>query len=252
MKRARFARDGEVFTAASHDGVSWTVRGNRVELSDVRWASAVDGDVVGVALSDSESLHELAEVFAKAPFGRLPQEPVFYIKPRNTLCGHQEVVFLPLGTNEVEIGGTIGFSLNGSVRAIERDVFERVDGLTVAIDLTLPGASYFRPPLREKCFDGACPIGPWIVEAPDASDIDKLEVRTFVNGDLVACRSLNDTSAALKRALGAALEFMKFQAGDLFLGGIPHQLPRARIGDTIEVEVPGVGRLSVTLAAAPS
>jgi len=252
VKRARFARDGEVFTAASHDGVSWTAQGNGVELSDVRWASAVDGDVIGVALSDSESLHELAKVFTKAPFGKPPQEPVFYIKPRNTLCGHEAVVFLPFGATEVEIGGTIGFSLNGAVRASERNIFERVDGLTVVIDLTLPGATYFRPPLREKCFDGACPIGPWIVDAPDASDIDKLEVRTLVNGDLAARRSLIGTSAGVKRALGAALEFMNFRAGDLFLGGIPHRTPRARIGDIVEVEVPSIGRLSVTLAAAPA
>ena len=44
---------------------------------------------------------------------------------------------------------------------------------------------------------------------------------------------------------------MKFRAGDLFLGGTPHNLPRAKVGDSIEVEVTGVGQLVVTLEAAP-
>jgi 5-oxopent-3-ene-1,2,5-tricarboxylate decarboxylase/2-hydroxyhepta-2,4-diene-1,7-dioate isomerase len=249
MKWARFVDSDQTFVATSDDGKSWGARGRTVDLSRVRWAPAVNGDVVGVALSDREALVELANVFQRPPFGTPPRQPVFYVKSHNTLCGHGDTVELPHGVDALEIGGTVGLIFSGrDGHMLEAQTFELVGGYTIAIDLTLPGGTYFRPPIREKCFDRACPIGPWVVESSDVYRLEGLEVTTRVNGKLVARRSLGDSLDSVRRAISAASEFMTFRTGDVLLAGIPYRLPIGRAGDIIEVEVSEIGRLAVTLA----
>lgn len=253
MRRARLIEDGETIVATSNDDASWSAGNRTVDISRVRWAPAVYGDIVGIALSDPEVLRDLEGVFLRPPFGALPQQPVYYVKSHNTLCGHGDTVELPRDVGAVEIGATVGLTFTGRAgRMSQAQAFALVGGYTIAMDLTVPTDSYFRPPIREKCFDRACPIGPWIVDRSDVSSLERLEIITRVNGRLVARRSLEDSLSLIARAISAASEFMTFRADDVLLAGIPYKLPIGRAGDLIEVEVPEIGQLAVKLAAAPS
>lgn len=249
MKRARFHGHGaEPVAAISEDGAVWNASGRAFEPAGCDWAPATDGVVIGAALNDAASLDALAESFLRYPYVKPPLHPVLYIKPRNTLVGHNALVELPQDAQDVEIGATLGVVFARATRRVSpRDAFDGVQGYTAVIDFSLPQASLFRPPIREKCFDGACPIGPWVTDAAEIAAPEDLEIETRVNGAVVACRTLRDLVRPLAQLISTVSEFMTLRAGDVLLAGVPHALPRAGRSDAVEVEIAGVGCLSARI-----
>src|SRR4029453_5829362 len=170
------------------------------------------------------------------------------IKPRNTWLAHRCAVPLPLGVETVEVGATLGVVIARDVTRVPRaKAAEVIAGYTIVNDVTIPGGGLFRPPLRSKCRDGFCPVGPWIVPRDAVATPDALEIRASVNGEL----RMQNTTANLHRDIAALIadvtEFMTLRAGDLLAVGVPEHAPLARAGDEVTIEVEGLGRLENTL-----
>jgi 5-oxopent-3-ene-1,2,5-tricarboxylate decarboxylase / 2-hydroxyhepta-2,4-diene-1,7-dioate isomerase len=250
MKYARFNGAAPApIVVCSADGLTW--RSDRGVVEAVDWAPVTEGTVIGVLLNDRESLNDLADAFTKPPYLNPPLQPVLYIKPRNTLSGHGKLVKIPRGESEVEVGAALGVVFSATTRhASERDAFNGIKGYTIAMDLGLPQASLLRPPVREKCFDGACPIGPWIISTDDIASVETLDITTRVNGTIVARRWLRDLVRPLAQLISAVSEFMTIRAGDVLLAGVANTLPRARAGDVVDVDIADIGRLSTRLVSA--
>lgn len=213
------------------------------------------GLVYGAILNDRASLEIYGARMQQPPHGKAPAAPVLYIKPYNTHVGHGASVALPAGADRAEIGATLGIVFGSTCsRVTEATAFEAVAGYTVAIDLSLPKKDLYRPPIEEKCFDGACPIGPRVVEREVVADPDQLEIRTWINGALRHTRSTIDLVRSIPRLIADVSEFMSFYPGDVLLVGYPLDVPTATAGDAIAVEIDGIGRLECTLeqATAPA
>lgn len=220
-----------------------------VAESQARFAPAADGLVCGVILNDRASLEALGGRLEAPPYGAPPRGPVLYLKPRNTLAAHRATVVLPAGAGEVEVGGTLGLVLGESAaRVPESEALDRVRGYTVVADLALAQADLYRPPIRERCFDAACPIGPWVVDRALIPDPDALEVRTTIGAAPAYTFRLRELVRPLARLLAEVSAFMTLDPGDVLLAGVPTPAPRARPGDAVAVAIDGVGRLEFTLA----
>ena len=104
--------------------------------------------------------------------------------------------------------------------------------------------------VRGKSLDTFCPTGPFIVTADEVPDPQALAIRCTVNG-----RVLQDSSSAEMifgvRELIARLSYsFRFEPGDLIASGTPNGVGAFRRpplflqdGDTIAVEIAGLGRL---------
>ena len=114
--------------------------------------------------------------------------------------------------------------------------------------LYVPHTKVLRPPIKQKCRDSFCPIGAQ-VSADQVRDPGALEIRAFVNGQLKATRSLRDLIRPVPRLLAEVTEFMTLEAGDSLVVGVPEDMPLARAGDCVPVEIEGVGRLENTVRA---
>ena len=213
----------------------------------------IAGLVYGVILNDRASLDLYGARMQQPPHGKAPAAPVLYIKPYNTHVGHGATVSLPAGADRVEIGATLGIVFGATCsRVTEAAAFDAVAGYTVVIDLSLPKADLYRPPIVEKCFDGACPIGPSMVERSAVPDPGQLEIRTSINGELCHTRSTTDLVRPIPRLIADISDFMSFHAGDVLLVGYPLDVPTAGPGDAIAVEIDGIGRLEFRLEQAPT
>ena len=202
------------------------------------------GCVYGAALNYRATLESLADVFSRPPHGRPPVAPVLYIKPRNTWTVHGAPVPLPEGVDAVEVGATFGVVIGRDARCIAPDAADDViAGYTLANDVTIPHASVFRPPLRYKCRDGFCPIGPQLVPRIAVRAPEALEIRTYVNGELRMRASTSDLQRGVARLIADVTEFMTLRSGDVLLLGVPPDAPLARAGDLMTVEADGFGRL---------
>ena len=225
-----------------------TIDGKRVEASDLEWEVPAIGCVYGAALN-FRGLRDLLEPeFHRPPYDRPPIAPVLYIKPRNTWLAHRRPVPLPAGVDEVEIGATLGVLMARDATRVPRDgVADVIAGYTIVNDVTIPHTGLFRPPLRFKCRDGFCPVGPWVVPRDAVPSPDALVIRAWVNGEL----RMENTTANLHRDIAGLIaditEFMTLRAGDLLAVGVPEHPPLARAGDLMTVGIEGLGRLENAL-----
>lgn len=89
-----------------------------------------------------------------------------------------------------------------------------------------------------------------MVGRADLPEPDALEIMTSINGAVVARRSLRRLVRPFAALISAVSQFITLRAGDVLAAGVAYGAPRARAGDSIEIDVPGIGRLSHTLAAA--
>lgn len=213
-------------------------------------ALAVRGTVYGALLNYRGALAALGDAAHAPPYKAPPRAPVLYIKPRNTLAGHGAPIPVPADAPELEIGAALAVVIGRTATRVRREhALEHVAGYTIANDVTVPHASYYRPSVRLRCRDGFCPVGPRVVAREQVVDPDALEVRVFVDGEL---RQRN-TTANLVRPVAALIAdvsaFMTLAEGDLLLVGVPEDAPRARAGQAVAIEIDGIGRLENRLVA---
>ena len=205
--------------------------------------------VVGALLEFQGAWQALEPVMAQPPHHRPPVHPVLYIKPANTWARHGDPVLLPPDVAEVEIGATLGISFaRAASRVNAAQALSHVAGYCVVNDVTVPHQSLLRPPMRQKCRDGFCPIGPW-VSADELRDPGTLEIRSYINGELRQRSHTAHLRRNVAQLIADVSEFMTLAPGDLLLIGVAEQPARARVGDTMAVEIDGIGRLENPLQA---
>jgi 5-oxopent-3-ene-1,2,5-tricarboxylate decarboxylase/2-hydroxyhepta-2,4-diene-1,7-dioate isomerase len=219
-------------------------------VAEEHWEVPTRGNVYGVALNFRGALAALGNATAAAPYQSPPRAPILYLKPRNTRIGYGVPIPIPAGVEAVAVGATLGVVLGrNTYRASASEASQCIAGYTLVNDVTIPHDSYYRPALKQKCRDGFCPIGPWIVEREQLGSADALAIRAYVNGKL----ALENTTANLIRPISQLIvdisAFMTLAAGDVLLVGLPENLPLARAGDRVAVEIEGIGRLENPLVA---
>jgi 5-oxopent-3-ene-1,2,5-tricarboxylate decarboxylase/2-hydroxyhepta-2,4-diene-1,7-dioate isomerase len=189
------------------------------------------GTVYGVILNDRDECARLAEAFAVPPYKAPPEAPVVYIKPRNCFARSGAEVFI--GDEDVEVAATFGLLIGrDAVRTAAADALGHVAGVCLAIDVTLPHESYYRPAIPLRCRDGFLPLGNFAAFAPS---ILTREIVTAVEGKSVhrwAPARLVRDAATLIADLSA---FMTLAAGDVLLIGLPYDAPRVRAGQNVTV-----------------
>jgi 5-oxopent-3-ene-1,2,5-tricarboxylate decarboxylase/2-hydroxyhepta-2,4-diene-1,7-dioate isomerase len=127
------------------------------------------------------------------------------------------------------------------------EAFETVVGYTLALDLSEPGADFFRPPIREKCCDGFLPIGPSIVGRHDLTNLEDLVIHLEIDGEDAASFSLQGGAARIGALIEEVSGFMTFRAGDVLLACRTPLGPHARRGSRISARADGFGRLDCIL-----
>jgi 2-keto-4-pentenoate hydratase/2-oxohepta-3-ene-1,7-dioic acid hydratase in catechol pathway len=178
-----------------------------------------------------------------AEFGMdVPEEPLLFLKPSTAVIGPGDAIrLLPINRRtdyEGELAVVMG-RLARNVRAEDASRF--ILGFTCANDVTLRDLQ--RPDdqwARAKGFDGSCPLGPWIETSVDPTDAI---VETRLNGDVVQHASTSDMVFGVAELIEYVTTFMTMLPGDVLLTGTPEGVGRIQAGDTVEVEVDGVGTL---------
>jgi 5-oxopent-3-ene-1,2,5-tricarboxylate decarboxylase/2-hydroxyhepta-2,4-diene-1,7-dioate isomerase len=238
--------------AISADGGSLDLGGCRVAIPEGAFAPPVTGWIYGPLLNERSTLARFGDQLHDKPYVAPPTVPVLYFKPANTHLGHGGRVRLPAYAERVELGASLGLVFGRQVaRASAATALDGVVGYTIVLDLSVPNASIYRPPVREKCFDGACPIGPWVVDKADIAAPETLAIRTFVNGTLVAERRFDDLVRPPRQLVADVTDFMTLSEGDVLTLGYPvGAVPTAGRGDRIRIEIEGIGALDCVIEEA--
>ncbi|GGF14152.1 2-hydroxyhepta-2,4-diene-1,7-dioate isomerase [Halobacillus andaensis] len=229
----------ELLQASSMNGVL------QVDDASIKsWAPPVNGTVYGTLLNDRKAVEAMGQQLNAAPYKQPPKAPVLYIKPINTLAGHQSDVELPLETDELHVGASIGIVIGKQASKIsEKEAYDFIEGYTLVNDISIPHDNVFRPAIKEKARDGFCPIGPWVVSYADVTQPEDLEINVYVNGDHKQQFLTEDLVRPIPKLLQDVTEFMTLFKGDVLMIGCGHDLPKVTAGDTVRIESAELGVL---------
>jgi 5-oxopent-3-ene-1,2,5-tricarboxylate decarboxylase / 2-hydroxyhepta-2,4-diene-1,7-dioate isomerase len=181
---------------------------------------------------------------------RRPAAPSYFMKPPSTLNGHRGVVRRPAGTRFLNYEGELAVVIGERMHGVGiDDVLGHVAGYTCANDV---GLHDFRHAdrgamLRVKGQDGFLPLGPELVPAA-AFDPEDFTLRTYLNGDVVQEAQASDLLFPVAYQLADLCRLITLETGDVVLTGTPANSRPMEPGDTVEVEIEGIGRLTNTIA----
>ena len=210
----------------------------------------LSGVVYGTLLNDPAALAALGDAANRAPYKAPPKAPVLYVKPRNTLSASGAALCLPAGWDALEVGATVGLVVGRTACRVRQDeALAFVAGYTIVNDVSLPHDSFYRPSIRFKARDGFCPIGSAVTAACLVGTPDDLAIRVWIDGELAQATSTRGRVRPAARLLADVTEFMTLHPGDILMLGVSHGAPLARAGQTVAIEIDGLGRLENRVTA---
>jgi 2-keto-4-pentenoate hydratase/2-oxohepta-3-ene-1,7-dioic acid hydratase in catechol pathway len=248
---------------------SGKTRGKGVPVARTRLLAPVlyPGAVYCAGANYTDHMAEMARAQGQTPgptMKELGEKPWHFVKTsRSSIVGPGAKVKLPVYSQmvdwEVELAAVIG--------KVARDVpveraLEYVAGYTIANDLSArdvmrrdknPAASPFHYDwLSQKCFDGSCPLGPWIVPSDELPDPQSLGLKLWVNDKLMQDSSTSRMIFDTAEQIAMLSSRVTLQPGDLILTGTPAGvgMPRRvflKPGDSVKLWIDGIGELSHTM-----
>ncbi|MCJ8338009.1 MAG: fumarylacetoacetate hydrolase family protein [Pseudomonadales bacterium] len=209
---------------------------------------SINSAVYGVVLNDQKSVAAMQSQFSSPPYKASPIAPVLYIKPKNTFAQNNAQITLPGDESGVEVAASLALVIGQKTTAVSADqALARIAGVALVADLSLPHASYYRPAIRQKCFDGALPIADSLINIDDAAAISQLCLDTYINNELVKSHRLDNLVRSAEQLLADVSAYMSLRPGDLLLLGISYQAPLAKLGDKVKVSIAGQAEVSFTI-----
>jgi 5-oxopent-3-ene-1,2,5-tricarboxylate decarboxylase/2-hydroxyhepta-2,4-diene-1,7-dioate isomerase len=178
--------------------------------------------------------------------------PTYFQKPVSALNAHRGLLHRPADCKYLNYEGEIAAIVGRPMRNLLREeVWDHLAGFAPANDV---GSHDYRETdagsmLRVKGMDGFCPIGPGIVRGVD---VRAATVRTYVNGVVVQEGAVAEMLFPIDYLLADLARHITLLPGDIVLTGTPAHSRPLKLGDVVEVEVSGLGRLSNTVAEIPA
>ena len=241
MRRVRIRRREEAVAGALEGDEVVLDGGDRIPAAEADWLAPVErpSKILATHLSYRS---RVAEYRMDAP----PAAPSYFMKPPSSISHHGAEVARPRGCRFLNYEGEIAVVIGERAHGVTpEDALGCVRGYTVANDF---GVHDFRHAdrgsmLRVKGQDGFCPLGPALVDAGDI-DPDALELRTYVNGEVVQeAVAGEDMLFGFGYQIADLARLITLEPGDVILTGTPANSRPVEPGDVVEVEVSGIGRL---------
>jgi 2-keto-4-pentenoate hydratase/2-oxohepta-3-ene-1,7-dioic acid hydratase in catechol pathway len=213
--------------------------GERVPLADVTLLAPVIPRSKVVCVGKNYHDH------AKEMGGEAPEAPLLFLKPNTAVIGTNDVIVRPPQSERTDFEGEFAVIIGRVAKNVAAaDADDYILGFTVANDVTARDIQYSDGQwTRGKGFDTFCPLGP-VIE----TDVDFATARitTRLNGETKQDAPLSDMIHSVPDIVAYASAAFTLLPGDVILTGTPAGIGPFGAGDTIEVEVTGIGVLRNT------
>jgi 2-keto-4-pentenoate hydratase/2-oxohepta-3-ene-1,7-dioic acid hydratase in catechol pathway len=240
-KFARLLHAGHVYSGEVVGDQLLLPEGRSIPLEGKLLPPVTPSKIVAVALNYRAHALEM-----KKP---VPEEPMFFTKPTTALIGPDDAIVLPPESSDVHHEGELGIVLSKTLKnATPEEAKAAVLGVTCVNDVTARDIQRKQNHYtRAKGYDTFCPVGPYLVTG---LDIEDLRVRVRVNGEIRQDGRTSDMIFGPWHLLSFISRIMTLLPGDLVSTGTPPGVGPIRAGETVEVEIDGVGVLRNRVVAA--
>lgn len=173
----------------------------------------------------------------------IPSHPIFFLKPPTAVIGDQEnIVYPEHQTKNLHYEGELAIVIKDKIHIVSaEEAAHHILGYTCANDVTARDLQNIDGQwTRAKSFDTFCPLGPRVV-----SDInpDDLAIKTYLNGELKQNSRTSQMVYKPVHLVSFISQVMTLLPGDVILTGTPPGVGPMKKGDTVIVEIEGIGRL---------
>ena len=188
---------------------------------------------------------------------KIPEFPVLFMKGPNTLQNPGDPIILPthLASDAVDYECELAVIIGKTCKNVSREnVLDYVLGYTCANDVSArdwqlrKGGGQW---CRGKTFDTFCPLGPALVTADEIPNPNALRIRTILNDDTLQDWNTDDMIFDVPALIAFLSASTTLLPGTVILTGTPHGVGQAmkpprflKAGDTISIDIEGIGRLT--------
>ena len=218
--------NGDIFGACEESGAS-------VALADVKLlAPTVPSKILAVGLNYRSHLGDEPE----------PTNPEMFIKTPSCINDPNGEIVLPVGDDDVHAEGELVVVIKSRTRNVTpEEAADNILGVTCGNDVSARTWQHSDMQWwRGKACDTFGPMGPAI-----ATDVDygNLQLETRINGTVVQSQTTADLIFPVPTIVSFVSQVMTLEPGDAIFTGTPGTTKALAAGDTVEVEIEGIGIL---------
>ena len=217
---------------------SYTETGKTHRLESVKLLAPVEPKkMLAMALNYGSHLHD-------AP---APERPEPFFKIHTSLAGPGDVIRIPTDSEKVDAESELVVVIGKTATGVSvADAMDYVFGYTCGNDVSArdwqsSDTSWW----RAKSSDTFSPIGPWIVTDIDPSNLD---IEGRINGQASQNCNTSEMIHDIPHTIAFISTYVTLEPGDCIFTGTSGTAGQIRSGDTVEVEISGVGTLVNTCA----
>lgn len=199
--------------------------------------------VVGIGLNYADHAAETGAT--------IPKEPVLFQKASSALCGPYDDLVVPPGSTKLDWEVELAVVIGRMAQDVERErALEHVFGYALACDYSERAWQKERGGqfTKGKSFDGAFPLGPFLLTRDEVHDPAAIDLRLRLNGETRQHGSTRDMIFGVADVVAYVSAFMTLFPGDVLTTGTPAGVglgarpPRfLAAGDVVELEAGGLG-----------
>ena len=179
--------------------------------------------------------------------------PTLFTRFANTQIGHEESIWLPSESTNLDYEGELAVVIGKSGWKIPEDrAMEHVVGYACYNDATIRDwqrhTSQFTP---GKNFPHTGSFGPWLVTTEEIPDPSSLSLTTRLNGEVMQHATTDMLIFTIPVLINYISRFTRLEPGDVISTGTPGGVGFKRDpqifmkpGDRVEVEISGIGTLT--------
>ncbi|WP_417564523.1 fumarylacetoacetate hydrolase family protein [Microbacterium sp.] len=255
MRIARFSHQGAitygivdesdlVVLAGDPMFAGFDTTGVRVPLADVALLAPVipRSKVVAIARNYRDHAAELGNEVTAAP--------MLFLKPNTSVIGPGDAIVLPPQSERVDYEGELAAVIGKIAKNVPAErALDHVFGYTIANDVTARDLQRTDGQWsRAKGFDTFCPLGPAIETEFDPTG--DAVITTRVDGEVKQQGTIAEMVHSVADIIAYASAAFTLLPGDVILTGTPAGVGPFTAGQTVEVEITGLGTLRNTARGA--
>ncbi|UJW74779.1 fumarylacetoacetate hydrolase family protein [Rhizobium sp. SL42] len=190
---------------------------------------------------------------------QVPPEPVIFMKATSAICGPNDDVLIPRGSEKTDWEVELGVVISKTAKYVsEAEAMDYVAGYCVSHDVSERAFQTERAGqwTKGKSCDTFGPIGPWLVTKDEIADPQALGMWLKVNGQTMQNGSSKTMVYGVAHLVSYLSQFMSLHPGDVISTGTPPGVglgmkPQRflKAGDVVELGIEGLGSQKQTFKA---
>jgi len=220
---------------------------HRIPLSKVKLQAPIPrpGKYLAISLNYPDHIAETGR--------ERPEYPSFFSKQSTCVIGNGDAIQRPKVSDKLDYEGELAFVIGKRCRHVPLEkAYEVIAGYTIANDVSVRDWQFRSPTFTVgKSFDTCGPLGPWLVTKDEIPDPHNLNLLTWVDDELRQDSNTKHMLFNCYEMIAYLSQAMTLEPGDVISTGTPSGVgvkmePRGYLkpGQTVTVEIEGIGRLS--------